>query len=146
MMQIVREVKIQATPEQVFAYLTDPEKLVKWQTSAASVDLRVGGEFSMDVASGHIARGSFVEIDRPRRLVYTFGWDGHPVVAPGSTRIEIELEQDGDYTLLHFVHSGLPNDDEVAAHTKGWNHYLARLEVAAAGGDPGPDPIGQTDA
>jgi len=139
---IVREVKIAAPAEQVFAYLTEPEKLKRWQVASADVDLRVGGEYSMDVASGHIARGSFIEIDPPRRLVYTFGWQDHDLVGPGSTTIEIDLEQDGDFTLLHFVHSGFPNEDEVAAHTKGWTHYLARLEIAASGGDPGPDPIG----
>ena len=137
--QIVREVKIAATPEEVFAYLTDPEKMTRWEASSADVDLRVGGEYSMVVASTHVARGTFVEIDPPRKLVYTFGWQDHELVGPGSTKIEIKLEQDGDYTLLHFVHSGLPNEDEVAAHTKGWSHYLSRLEIAASGGDPGPD-------
>jgi uncharacterized protein YndB with AHSA1/START domain len=139
--QIVREVKIAASPEEVFAYLTDPKKLQRWQAVSAQVDLRVGGEYSMVVASSHLARGSFVEIDPPRRLVYTFGWQDHDLVSPGSTKIEIDLERDGDYTLLHFVHSGLPSDDEVALHTKGWTHYLARLEIAVSGGDPGPDPI-----
>ena len=27
----------------------------------------------------------------------------------------------------------------------GWIHYLARLGVAAAGGDPGPDPLGTSE-
>jgi uncharacterized protein YndB with AHSA1/START domain len=139
--QIVRDLKIAATPEQVFAYLTDPEKLTKWQASSASIDLRVGGEYSMSVAGGHIARGSFTEIDSPRRLAYTFGWDGHDVVPPGASVIEITLERDGDYTLLHFVHSGLPTEEEIASHTHGWAHYLPRLEIAASGGDPGPDPM-----
>ncbi|TML77054.1 MAG: transcriptional regulator [Actinobacteria bacterium] len=137
--RIERDLKIAAPPEQVFAYLTDPDKLSKWQASSASVDLRVGGEYTMDVASGHIARGSFTEIDPPRKLVYTFGWENHGVVPPGATTIEITLEQDGDYTLLHFVHSGLRTEEEVASHTKGWGHYLPRLEIAASGGDPGPD-------
>lgn len=141
MNQIVRDLKIAATPEQVFAYLTDPEKLTRWEAASASVDLRVGGEYSMDVASGHIARGSFTEIDPPRKLAYTFGWDEHAVVPPGSTTIEITLEQDGDYTLLHFVHAGLPTDEEVESHSKGWGHYLPRLEIVASGGDPGPDPM-----
>jgi len=141
--QIVRDVKIAASPETVFSFLTDPEKIARWEATSANVDLRVGGEYSMLVASQHLARGSFLEIDRPRRLVYTFGWDGSDAVPPGASKIEISLEQDGDYTLLHFVHSGLPNDEEVASHNHGWNHYLGRLEIAAAGGEPGPDPMAQ---
>jgi len=141
MAEIVRDIKIAASAETVFSFLTDPEKIALWEAASAKVDLRPGGEYSMLVASQHLARGSFVEIDPPRRLVYTFGWDGNDAVPPGATTIEISLEQDGDFTLLHFVHSGLPGDEELAAHTHGWNHYLARLEVAAAGGDPGPDPM-----
>jgi len=40
---------------------------------------------------------------------------------------------------VRFKHSGLP-PEEVPAHRDGWNHYLNRLVIAAAGGDPGPDP------
>lgn len=44
---------------------------------------------------------------------------------------------------MRFTHSGLPDETERANHEKGWNHYLRRLVVAAAGGDPGPDkPLG----
>ena len=37
------------------------------------------------------------------------------------------------------THSGLPDAEECASHEQGWTHYLERLAVAAAGGDPGPD-------
>jgi hypothetical protein len=40
---------------------------------------------------------------------------------------------------VRLTHSGLPNEEERAGHEKGWNHYLGRLKIAAAGGDPGPD-------
>jgi len=38
------------------------------------------------------------------------------------------------------VHKDLPNAEAVASHAHGWDHYLPRLELAAAGGDPGEDP------
>ena len=58
---------------------------------------------------------------------------------PGSSLIEIDLlDRDGG-TLLRMTHSGLPDAEECASHEKGWTYYLGRLEVAAAGGDPGPD-------
>jgi hypothetical protein len=40
--------------------------------------------------------------------------------------------------MLRLRHRGLGPDD-VEAHGDGWMHYLNRLAIAAAGGDPGPD-------
>jgi hypothetical protein len=37
------------------------------------------------------------------------------------------------------THSGLPNEAQCAAHARGWAHYLGRLAIAAAGGNPGVD-------
>ena len=75
------------------------------------------------------------------KVVFTFGWDepDHPIPA-GSTEVEITLVPDGDKTIVRLTHRGLP-EDAVADHTGGWSHYLARLETAATGGDPGPDTM-----
>ncbi len=43
--------------------------------SAAELDPRPGGELRVDVIPGSIASGEFVEVDPPRRLVYTWGWE-----------------------------------------------------------------------
>jgi hypothetical protein len=43
-------------------------------------------------------------------------------------------------TLLRMTHSGLPDAEACASHEQGWTHYLGRLAVATAGGDPGRDP------
>ena len=88
---------------------------------------------------GGVARGAFREVVPVHRLAYTFGWDGGQDVPPGSSLVEIDLiERDGG-TLLRMTHSGLPTEQQAAAHAKGWVHYLGRLTIAAAGGDPGPD-------
>ena len=98
----------------------------------------------MAVIPGHTASGEFVELDPPRRLVYTWGWepgsDGPNPVPPGSTTVEIELLPNGDGTTLRFIHRGLPSTEAAESHAHGWDHYLARLTVAAAGGDAGEDP------
>ena len=59
---------------------------------------------------------------------------------PGSSLIEIDLLDKDGGTLLRMTHSGLPDAQECANHEKGWTYYFGRLAVAAAGGDPGPDP------
>ena len=135
-----RTLAIDASPETVWEFLVDPEKLMRWKGINADLDAQPGGTFRCEVIPGHIARGEYVEIDRPNRLVFTWGWDGSADVPPGSSTIVIELASDGEGTSLRFVHKDLPNAQAIASHAHGWDHYLPRLETAAGGGDPGADP------
>jgi uncharacterized protein YndB with AHSA1/START domain len=135
-----RTLAIDASPETVWEFLVDPEKLMRWKGINADLDTQPGGTFRCEVIPGHIARGEYVEIDKPNRLVFTWGWDGSGDVPPGSSTIVIELASDGDGTSLRFVHKDLPNAEAIASHAHGWDHYLPRLETAAGGGDPGEDP------
>jgi uncharacterized protein YndB with AHSA1/START domain len=93
----------------------------------------------MSMSNGMLASGRFVELVPHRRVVFTWGWEGHPTLPPGSSRVEIDLIPDGIGTLVRLTHRDLP-PDEIAKHRSGWDHYLPRLAVAAEGGDPGPDP------
>jgi uncharacterized protein YndB with AHSA1/START domain len=147
---IRRELEIAARPETVWEFLVDPAKAVRWMGLDATLDVRPGGEFRTVVLSGHTASGEYVEVDAPRRLVFTWGWeeleDGEPnPVPPGSSTIEIELEPvgpdgpNGRSTLLRFTHRDLPGPASVESHGHGWDHYLGRLETAAGGDDPGRD-------
>jgi len=135
-----RTLAIDASPETVWEFLVDPEKLMRWKGINADLETQPGGIFRCEVIPGHIARGEYVEIDKPNKLVFTWGWDGSEDVPPGSSTIVIELASDGDGTSLRFVHQDLPNAEAIASHAHGWDHYLPRLEVAAAGGSPGEDP------
>ena len=140
---VERELEIAATPETVWEFLVDPEKATRWIGSGARLDPRPGGDYRIDAISGHVASGEFVEVERPRRLVHTFGWESEGgeqnPVPPGSSTIEITLEPSGDGTILRFRHYDLPSAEAAQAHAHGWDHYLRRLAVAAAGGDPGDD-------
>jgi len=135
-----RTLAIDASPETVWEFLVDPEKLMRWKGINADLETQPGGIFRCEVIPGHIARGEYVEIDKPNKLVFTWGWDGSEDVPPGSSTIEIELASDGDGTSLRFVHKDLPNAEAIASHAHGWDHYLPRLETAAGGGNPGEDP------
>lgn len=140
---VVCEVYIEASPETIFPFFTDPEQMVRWKGSEASLDPRPGGAYRCQVTPEALAVGEYVEVDPPHRVVFTFGWEGDEVVPPSSSTIEITLEPSGSGTLVRLEHSGLP-EDRTAQHGEGWVHYLERLEVAATGGDPGPDPWAQT--
>ena len=134
-----RETHVPAPPAQVFALLTDPEKILRWMGTEAQMQPKQGGLYLLNVGGSRVARGSFREVVPVHRLAYSFGWEERENVPPGSTLIEIDLlDRDGG-TLLRMAHSGLPDAQECASHEEGWTHYLERLGVAAAGGDPGPD-------
>ena len=137
---VERTLVIAASPETVWELLVDPEKAERWMGMQCWSEPRQGGAYRVEVIPGYIASGEFIEVDPPRRLVHTWGWEAESSVPPGSTTVAYELTPEGDGTLLRFVHSGLPSDEAAASHAHGWDHYLERLVSAAEGGDPGRDP------
>jgi uncharacterized protein YndB with AHSA1/START domain len=137
---VTREVRIHARPDTIFPFFTDPELMVRWMGTSARLDPRPGGICWVDVDGVHVARGEFVEVSSPERVVFTWGWEsGDIAVPPGSSTVEVTLVPDGDHTIVRLVHSRLPTDS-ANGHAAGWDHYLPRLEIVAAGGDPGADP------
>jgi uncharacterized protein YndB with AHSA1/START domain len=137
-----RETHIAAPPATVFAFLTDPEKILSWMGAEAATEPHPGGLYLVkDIGgdAGRAARGAFREVVPVHRLAYSFGWEGNEAVPPGSSLVEIDLiDRDGG-TLLRMTHSGLPNAAQCASHDKGWAHYLGRLAMAAVGRNPGAD-------
>jgi uncharacterized protein YndB with AHSA1/START domain len=138
-----RETQIAAPPATVFAYLTDPQKILSWMGMEVNTEPQPGGLYLIKGigARDRTARGSFREVVPVHRLAYSFGWDDDDEVPPGSGLIEIDLMDRDGGTLLRMTHSGLPNEEQYVNHGKGWTHYLGRLAVAASGRDPGPDPF-----
>jgi len=141
MAELVREIMIDATPETIWPFLTEPGKHVEWDGTVAEIDPRPGGIYRVLVGGQHQSAGKYVEVVPMEKVVFTFGWEeeNHPI-PPGSTTIEITLHPEGNKTRVRLVHSGLP-DDAISDHSKGWDHYLGRLAVAATGGSPGPDTM-----
>ena len=139
---VQREIQIAAPPATVFAFLTDPQKIVSWMGLEAETELHPGGLYLLKGLGddrGRAARGAFREVVPVHRLAYSFGWEGGAEVPPGSSLIEIDLIDKDSGTLMRMTHSGLPNEAQRASHERGWAHYLGRLTERAAGRDPGPD-------
>jgi uncharacterized protein YndB with AHSA1/START domain len=146
---LVREVHIAAPREVVFRYFTDPVRFVTWIGIAADLDPRPDGKFRFEVAAGEFCSGRYVEVDHPRRVVFTWGWESPAIPVPAaSTLVEVDLHEAGDEgraTRLVLTHRGLAGD-AYDLHDDGWKAYLARLRAEAEGRDPGPDPATRTPA
>jgi len=125
------QVRLDAPPEQVFRYLTEPDRYVQWQGVKAELDPRPGGVYRVWMDADTVASGAFVSVEPARRVVFTWGWEGNESVPPGSTTVELSLEADGDGTVLSLRHSGLPDGEAAAMHTEGWRHFTARLAATA---------------
>jgi uncharacterized protein YndB with AHSA1/START domain len=138
-----REIHIAAPPATVFAFLTDPQKIVRWMGIEAATEPHPGGLYLLKGVGGdhaRAARGAFREVVPVHRLAYSFGWEDDEEVPPGSSLIEIDLVDQDSGTLLRMTQTGLPNTAQCAGHDRGWAHYLGRLAIAATGLDPGTDP------
>lgn len=133
------EIRIDAAPEAIFPFLTEPQKIVRWKGVDATVEASPGGVYRVNVTGVKHAVGEDLEVDAPHRVVFTWGWEGDEQLPPGSSTVTIELISDGEGTIVRLTHSGLPQGAD-AAQLQGWEHFLPRLAIVASGGDPGPDP------
>jgi uncharacterized protein YndB with AHSA1/START domain len=126
-----------APASEVFRWWTEADLLRRWMSPVGSVeaevDLRVGGTFRIlmkdgDVAIDHV--GEYLEIDRPRRLVFT--WRSQ--YAGPSSVVTVSFQSEGSSsTRLVIVHSGLP-PGAAEEHQGGWGAIARRLanEMVAA--------------
>ena len=133
------ETRVEAPPEVVFAYFTDPDRYRRWKGTNAELDPRPGGIYRVEMGSNGWVAGEYVEVDPPNRIVFTWGWEKDPALPAGATRVEVTFVADGDATIVRLRHLGFTDRAVRDQHAEGWTHFLSRLAVAGSGGDPGPD-------
>jgi uncharacterized protein YndB with AHSA1/START domain len=133
---IVHERQIEARPETVFAFLTDPEKLTRWLASEATLDPRPGGvclqtHVGQD-GERYFMRGEFVEVSFPSRVVFTWGFENDNMrTRPGESTVEVTLQPRDGGTWLRLEHRDLPQSER-GDHESGWATMLDRLAAAIA--------------
>jgi uncharacterized protein YndB with AHSA1/START domain len=120
-----------APAAEVFRWWTEADRLREWMspvgTVEAQVDLRVGGALRIVMrGEGTVIEhfGEYIEIDPPRRLVFTWA---SPFTGAEPSLVTVELEPEGaDATQLRLVHSRLP-ESVATSHRDGWGTMLDRL-------------------
>lgn len=123
--------RLPAPVEDVFRWWTETERLREWMspvgTVEVEVDLRVGGDFRIVMRGEGMAiehTGEYLEIDPPRRLVFT--WLSRYTGTEPSL-VTVELMPHEGATELKLIHERLP-EDVAASHARGWGSMLDRLE------------------
>jgi uncharacterized protein YndB with AHSA1/START domain len=127
--------QFQASPERVFDAFLDPTRAAKFmfatptgQMVRAETDPRVGGTYTfVDRRDGEdVAHtGEYLEIDRPRRLVFTLLV---PRYAQSADRVTIELVPRGDGCQLTLTHEMGPHQAEFKSRTEeGWRGILEKV-------------------
>ena len=134
---IVQEISIRSTAERIFEALTDPAERTKWwgaegrfQITKMESDLRPGGKWMMG-GNGIGGRpfhvhGVYREVDRPRRIVFTWlpDWQGDSV----ESLVRFDLEEKNGITTVRLTHSGLASENSRTSH-KGWPQILEWLQA-----------------
>lgn len=108
-----------------------------WDTPIAEVDPRVGGELRLVMRSPEGdefgGSGRYLEIDPPKRLVFTWSWDGHEG-HEGTQLVEVELRElpDGTTTVI-LTNRGLGDEESRRAHREGWEASFDNLDRVLSG-------------
>jgi uncharacterized protein YndB with AHSA1/START domain len=139
---ISRETVIDASPERVWAIVTEPRHVARWFSDEAEIDLRPGGAMLLTWHGVGVYRGRVEAVEPPRR--FAFRWLRREDNEPGegtSTFVEFLLEPERDGTRLRVIESGFQqlawDEEEKARYAgengDGWVYELEQLREYVAG-------------
>jgi uncharacterized protein YndB with AHSA1/START domain len=127
--------EIAAPAEDLFDAWLDAQSLGSWlkpsgvRETRAETDPRVGGTFRIvmvDDESSDVHTGIYREIDRPRRLVFT--WSS-PATRFRDSIVTVTFQPSSKSTTMVEIHQvGLPDEEARASHHAGWSDALRELD------------------
>ena len=127
--------RFDASPERVFDAWVDPAMTQKWLftlphsvKNTAQIDARIGGAYTItDERDGqaYTAIGEYLVIDRPRRLVFTFGM---PQFSPDFDRLTVEIVPDGTGCIVTLIQEDLQSGYEKSTK-RGWSKMFKQLAM-----------------
>ena len=129
-----------ATIAKVYDAWTRADLLTRWYCPnpdlelKVDADVRVGGDYVVEMGP-HVVRGTYLEVEPPYRLVFSWKWDG---TDDEPTRVEVELSEVDDGTLMLLSHTGFTSAEDAANHQLGWEPELGRLAALLTAQQPDP--------
>jgi uncharacterized protein YndB with AHSA1/START domain len=131
--------EIAAAADTLFDAWLDAERLGTWlrprviSETRAETDPREGGKFRIVMVrdgSDVLHHGTYLEIDRPSRLVFT--WSS-PATDHRDSVVTVTFESlESGSTIVEIHQVGLPDEESRAGHTEGWTDILAGLSRASS--------------
>jgi uncharacterized protein YndB with AHSA1/START domain len=133
---------LSASPQAVFAAVTDPAELVNWfgpegfTMPAADFQPRVGARYRLRMqppeGEAFFIAGVVHEVDAPSRLVYTFAYE-NPDPDDIENVVSLSLVDLGGSTELSLVQGPFKTEGRRALHHDGWTDSFDKLERLVAG-------------
>ncbi len=125
--------------EAVYSAWTDADQLAQWHAPGdvkvgnVNLDLQVGGYYKIEMLHGDdddcessVVTGEYIEIERNKRLKYTWGWDGPE---RNETLVTIDfIEKEGGTEIL-LQHERFVSVDVLNKHEGGWNGCIDNLAL-----------------
>jgi uncharacterized protein YndB with AHSA1/START domain len=134
--------EIAAPADDLFDAWLDAQSLGTWlrpsgvRETRAETDPRVGGTFCIVMVDDETSMehtGTYREIDRPRRLVFT--WSS-PATQFRDSIVTVTFEPSSDgSTVIEINQVGLPDEEARASHDAGWSDALRELERIVGSSD-----------
>lgn len=121
-----------ASRERVFRAWIEPEALERWlkprgkAITVRALDARVGGSFCFDLENGGSIVGTYLHIDPPEQLVFT--WTGEAIQGI-ETIVTLNFFDQGPVTELVLTHEGLNTDALRRRVEGGWPTMLDALSA-----------------
>jgi uncharacterized protein YndB with AHSA1/START domain len=132
---------IAAPPEELFRLWTTPELLVTWwgpegvDIPEHALDVRPGGAWRTTMrkpdGTRNTVSGRYVEIDAPRRLVFTWAWEDGAGRRGHETVVDVRFESAPGGTRLVLHQARFLNEDSRNQHQNGWSSSFDCLVRAA---------------
>lgn len=132
----------EASRELIFTAWTDPKHFLKWAGPRGftgtidTFDCKPGGMYRTCLhapdGTEHWARGRYLEVSSPHRLVFTHQWEGERGEPGPETTVTVSLSERDGGTLMHFHQSGFESADNRDGHERGWVESFDRLRAHIA--------------
>jgi len=129
-----------APPDIVYDEWLDPAGMTEWmcprpaRAVKISLEPSVGGSLRIDIEDGGSSlyvTGQYVELDRPRRLRFTWSCSAWADPSVQSVVTVTLADHGADQTMMTIEHEQLP-PEQVDDHQRGWGAITVQLGEALA--------------